>query len=179
MKRAGLSSLGGLVAVALAWTMPWGAVAHAGQTIKVAVFPFGLIDDSQEGATYGQRSDEVERLALSTAALLDHIRADGRYMVMDLSPIAAELRDKLPIHSCNHCEDALARAVGAELAIVATVQKVSNLILNLNLYVRDVSAERITRAMSTDIRGNTDESWLGGVRFLARNRLLVSDEALK
>jgi hypothetical protein len=29
------------------------------------------------------------------------------------------------------------------------------------------------RVMSTDIRGNTDETWLRGIRWLAKNRLLV------
>jgi hypothetical protein len=39
------------------------------------------------------------------------------------------------------------------------VQKVSNLILNINLYMEDVQTGRMEFARSVDIRGNTDESW--------------------
>jgi hypothetical protein len=45
---------------------------------------------------------------------------------------------------------------------------VSNLILNINLEVRSESGVMRYRG-SVDIRGNTDESWLRGVRRLAEN----------
>lgn len=48
------------------------------------------------------------------------------------------------------------------------VQKVSNLILNINLEVRSEAGATRYRG-SVDIRGNTDESWLRGVRRLAEN----------
>ncbi|MGI9387195.1 MAG: DUF2380 domain-containing protein, partial [Methyloligellaceae bacterium] len=53
------------------------------------------------------------------------------------------------------------------------VQKVSNLILNINIIIRDTASSKITRVMSADIRGNTDESWIHGVKWLVRNRLLA------
>ena len=48
------------------------------------------------------------------------------------------------------------------------VQKVSNLILNINVEVRSEAGATRYRG-SVDIRGNTDESWLRGVRRLAEN----------
>jgi len=48
------------------------------------------------------------------------------------------------------------------------VQKVSNLILNINVEVRSEAGAARYRG-SVDIRGNTDESWLRGVRRLAEN----------
>ena len=36
--------------------------------------------------------------------------------------------------NCGGCDMRLARRIGAELAITGTVQKVSNLILNMNIY---------------------------------------------
>ena len=53
--------------------------------------------------------------------------------------------------------------------MTGTVQKVSNLILNINLYVMDADGEE--RAHSADIRGNTDEAWRRGLDWLIRNRL--------
>jgi len=53
------------------------------------------------------------------------------------------------------------------------VQKVSNLFLNINIYLRDVHTGRLIAAMSADLRGNTDESWSRATRYLVRNRLLA------
>jgi len=49
------------------------------------------------------------------------------------------------------------------------VQKVCNLILNLNIEVRDSATDQALYTRSVDIRGNTDESWLRGVRRLVDN----------
>jgi hypothetical protein len=67
----------------------------------------------------------------------------------------------------------LAKSLGAELAVTGTVQKVSNLILNMNIYVRDVSSGDTIAVMSADMRGNTDESWSRTLDWLVRNRLLA------
>ena len=94
------------------------------------------------------------------------------YVVVDETPAAAKIEDAGYLHSCNGCEAKIARDLGAELAITGTVQKVSNLILNINLYVRDAATKKQLRAMSADIRGNTDRSWSRGVTYLVKNRLL-------
>ena len=66
----------------------------------------------------------------------------------------------------------LARGLGADLAAVGWVQKVSNLILNLNLQVRDVATGQMVAAGTVDIRGNTDESWQRGLLYLLDHRIL-------
>jgi hypothetical protein len=38
--------------------------------------------------------------------------------------------------------------------------------------VKDVNTEVMQKVMSADIRGNTDESWMRGLRWLIKNRLL-------
>ena len=52
------------------------------------------------------------------------------------------------------------------------MHKVSNLILSVNVVIRDVSTRERVFASSVDIRGNTDESWLHGIRYILNNRLL-------
>ena len=49
------------------------------------------------------------------------------------------------------------------------VQKVSNLILNINVEVRNVATGGTVYAKSVDMRGNTDEAWLRGARRLVDN----------
>lgn len=149
--------------------------AHA-EPKKIAVFNFDLIDDSQEGEMNGVRADETQRLILISEELRRLMKADGRYELVDMTPIAADIERLRPMYKCNSCEDALARKVGADYLMIGTVQKVSNLILNLNLFVRDVKAEKIIQGMSSDIRSNSDDSWMHGVRWVVKNQLLAEKQ---
>jgi Protein of unknown function (DUF2380) len=53
------------------------------------------------------------------------------------------------------------------------VQQPSNLILSFVVEVTEVNSGRRVRAGQVDIRGNTDETWLRGVRWIVKNRLLA------
>lgn len=139
----------------------------------VAIFPFELIDDSQEGESNGPREDETKRIQSITGELRDLIAKEGRYAPVNLAPFAAEIADKAPLYKCNDCEIDLAKKAGAELAMIGTVQKVSNLILNLNVYIRDVATGERKKTMSVDIRGNTDETWSRSLRYLLKNQLFA------
>jgi hypothetical protein len=160
-----------IAAVALALLLPvqgW----PADETTKVAVFDFELIDTSLEGEVYGPRPDERQRLVLIGDLLRRMLADSNRYAVLDLSPLAAEISEAGHLYGCNGCATRIAAALGAEEAITGTVQKVSNFILNVNLYVWDVQTGSKVRVWSVDVRGNTDESWSRGVSYIVRNRLL-------
>ena len=73
--------------------------------------------------------------------------------------------------SCNGCERDFARRTGANWAAWGTVQKVSNLILSISVYVEDAEAGKMEFVRAVDIRGNT-ESWRHGLDYLLRNYLL-------
>jgi hypothetical protein len=150
-------------------------LTHAGSAFaaqRAAVFDFELIDTSLEGAVHGPRADEQERLARTSDQLRRRLAESERFMVIDIAPVAAEARAS-NLQACGGCDARLARKVGAELAITGTVQKVSNLILNMNIYVRDAETGRPLQEMSADFRGNTDESWSRALDWLLRNRLLA------
>jgi Protein of unknown function (DUF2380) len=147
----------------------------AGRT--VAAFDFELIDTSLEGAVNGPRADEQARLARIGEQLRRRLAESGRFSVIDIAPIAAEARGT-NLYSCGGCETRLAQRIGAELAISGTVQKVSNLILNMTISVRDAASGRLLAAMQADFRGNTDESWSRTVDWLVRNRLLAPEQGV-
>lgn len=172
-------AVGAMIAFGAAVVGPVAAEATKAAPAKVAVFPFELIDDSQEGEVNGVRADQTARLRMITDELIVLMKADGRYVPVDIAPIAADIERESPIHKCHSCEDKLTAKVGAELAVIGTVQKVSNLILNINVYVRDVAKERFLRVESVDLRGNTDESWVRSLRYLVKNRLFVDKETPK
>ena len=160
-----------LVALALAlWAATPGTAAE--EPLSLAVFDFELIDTSLEGEVGGPRDDEQKRLILISDLLRKMLADSGRYEIVDTAPAAAKIEDAGYIHGCNGCDAKIAGELGAERALTGTVQKVSNLILNINLYERDVASGELLRAMSVDIRSNTDKSWSRGVSYLVRNRIL-------
>ena len=150
-----------------------GASAPVGATVpKAAVFDFELVDTSLEGATNGPRADEQARLLRVGDQLRQRLTQSGRFAVVDTAPVAAEAHGS-NLQACGGCDVDFARKLGADLAITGTVQKVSNLILNMNITVRDAITGKPVAAMSADMRGNTDESWTRALDYLVRNRLLA------
>ena len=160
----------------LSLTIVIAALPVAAETRRIAVFNFDLIDDSQEGEMNGVRADETQRLVLISDELRRLLKADGRYEPVDTAPVADDIERLKPMYKCNHCEDDLARKLGVNYVMIGTVQKVSNLILNLNLYVRDVAADKIIQGMSSDIRSTSDDSWMHGVRWVVKNQLLADKQ---
>jgi hypothetical protein len=143
-----------------------------GDAQSVAVFNFELIDTSLEGAIRGGRADDQDRLARLSDQLRQLLRHSCQFSLVDLTPIANEAQAS-NLQACGGCDMRFAQRIGAKLAITGTVQKVSNLILNMNIYVRDASSGATIAAMSADMRGNTDESWSRTLDWLVRNRLLA------
>ena len=93
-------------------------------------------------------------------------------MVVDVAPVSARAHAQ-NLQACGGCDATLAREAGADVAVTGTVQKVSNLILNLNIYLHDAKDDRLLQSMSADFRGNTDESWARALSYLIRNKLLA------
>lgn len=182
-----LSTLVWVLALAAVLSTSGAGFAPAADAPRLLLFPFELIDATQNqsmigigppmGLPSGPSQAERERLATITRALEKRIADDGRYALADRTPIAADLEAKSPIAKCNGCEDDLAAKVGADLAIVATVEKLSDLLFNFNLYLRDVKSQKLTAVMSTTIQGSTDEAWLRGIRYLAERKLLTAGDA--
>ena len=171
MRPLGLINLAAGLVLFAALCGPWTTLA-AETEIAAAIFDFELIDSSLEGETSGVRPDETARLKLISDQLREQLAGSGRYRVVDLAPAADKIEDAGYIHGCNGCDAAIARTLGARIAFTGTVQKVSNLILNINIHMRDASTGKSLGGYSADIRGNTDQSWSRGVSYLVRNRIL-------
>lgn len=146
--------------------------AAAAEPVKAAVYEFDLIDTSLEGEMNGPRADEQERLAKMSGILKQHMRESGRYEIVDVSPLADQIA-RVNLQGCNGCDAGFAEKLGADIAVTGTVQKVSNLILNINIYVRDADSRKLLHSMSADIRSNTDHSWRRGLEWLIEHRLLT------
>jgi hypothetical protein len=138
-----------------------------------AVFAFELDDTSLQGEMRGLDAGDSARLDRLDQQLREALAQSGRY-----APIAVPTDPGQPSWwTCDGCEVDPARKVGAKVSVIGWVQKVSNLILNINIVMRDVATGQRIAAGSVDIRGDTDESWTRGLSYLLRNRLLGSPSA--
>ena len=151
------------------------SAAAAGEPRTVAVFDFELVDTSLDGELQGTRPEELARLGMVGDLVRERLGASGAYRLVDTDPAAAAVARAGRLRTCNGCELRIAADLGAELALVGWVQKVSNLILNVNMVMREVATGRLVGGGSVDIRGNTDESWSRGAAYLVRHRLPEAD----
>jgi hypothetical protein len=138
-----------------------------------AVFAFELDDTSLQGEMSGHDAGDLARLGQLDVQLRDGLAHSGRY-----TPVAIGTDPGEPSWwTCDGCEVEPARKAGAKVSVIGWVQKVSNLILNINIVVRDVATGQRIAAGSVDIRGDTDQSWTHGMSFLLRNRIFAGDGA--
>ncbi len=151
--------------------LAWMPSAEAASPPRVAIFDFELVDTSLEGSINGPRADEQARLKRLGPQLRKKLSESGKFQVVDIAPVEKEALAS-NLQACGGCDVSMAKKLGADLSMTGTVQKVSNLILNINIYIHDVETGKLITSMSADFRGNTDESWSRALDYLIRNRLL-------
>ena len=142
---------------------------------KVAFFGLHLLDESLQTQTNGPDPAEMERLH----GLDEMIRTrftDGGYTLMDLSPIQDQLDRVVNPAKCYGCDTRMAAELGADFALVGEVQKVSNLILTMNLQLRDAQTGETVKGRVVDIRANTDEAWQRGMRYILKTAFFNGEE---
>ncbi|MBC7152506.1 MAG: DUF3280 domain-containing protein [Rhizobium sp.] len=143
------------------------------QGAKFAFLGMTFIDTSTEGAYDGERPDQTARTRLLEETTRQRLRDEG-FVVLDNQPIADELAGTTNPADCYGCELRMAERLGADYVLVGEVQKVSNLILSMNLVLRDVKSGEALRALAVDIRSNTDQSWLRGLNYIFKNHFFKS-----
>jgi hypothetical protein len=165
MPTAPIAWLAFLAALALA------TIGHGAETPqRIAFFGVTFLNTSPEETT----PDEMRRLTALEARLQEAIAQSGRYAFVDTAPVADRAAHYGNLAQCNGCDARLAVELDADLALTGVVQKTSNLILSISIYIREARTGALVGGGSADIRGNTDESWARGIDYLLRNRLLGS-----
>jgi hypothetical protein len=119
---------------------------------------------------------ERARLLRTGDEFTQQLAASGRFKIVQIpEAVRAKITKGQPIGECGACEIDYGRALGADLVAWIRVQKVSNLILNMNVYIADVRSGRTVLTKSVDLRGNTEESWSRSLKYLVKNSVLTED----
>ena len=153
--------------------VPAAAAAPSDPPKSVALLNVQFLND--HGDLEPTTSAEQARLALIGSLFKAKLEASGRYKFVSIpAAAAAKIAAGPEIGACGGCEFDYGKELGADTAAWIVVQKVSDLILNINVYMADVAAKKMAFVHSVDIRGNTDESWTHGLTYLVKNYLLAA-----
>ena len=138
---------------------------------SAAVFPFEIFDTSGEQSSAGRDA----RLEMATRVLAESLAKSELFSPVDLTPLAAEVKATSPRYNCGNCF--LPVAAGAAVAVVPFVHKVSTLITTMDIWIFDVATGDVIVHASGQIRGDTDDAYAHGVRFLVKNRIVDTKNA--
>ena len=146
----------------------WAVVASAETPQKVAFFGITLLNTSMEAISEAEEA----RRAAAEAQIVAAMEGSGKFVFVDTAPVAQKADLFANLAQCNGCDAGFAKDLGADLAMTGEFQKTSNLILSFTLYLREAETGALVGGGSADIRGNTDDSWARGVRYILKNRIL-------
>jgi Protein of unknown function (DUF2380) len=158
-----------------------GSEAAAAPLRSIAVVDCTLIDDNAAYNDADTNRIQQARIGMISNDLRGQLRDRQLYRVADNAPASsmiATFSASQEMDACNGCELQVGRKLGVDRVGVCWVQKVSNLIININLRVEDVATGKAVFQRSVDIRGNTDLSWQRGVKALV-DRLADDAEATR
>ncbi|MGC3939789.1 DUF3280 domain-containing protein [Roseobacter sp. EG26] len=142
---------------------------------KVAFFGLTLLDTSLQTTELGQDPAELERLAAVEKIIADRFEQEG-YVLLELDPVRKDIDRYVNLAKCYGCDTRIATKLGADFALVGEVQKTSNLILSMNLQLRAADTGELVKGGVVEIRGNNDESWYRGMRYILKNRFFVREK---
>ena len=168
----GVAALLALTFVAIGDRSTAAAPALADPVTTVALLGVQFLNDHEdlEPTTDAERA----RLASIEKLFKSELEASGRFRFVAIpADAAAKIAAEREIGNCGGCEFDYGKQYGADDVAWIVVQKVSDLILNINVYMADVASRKLKFVHSVDIRGNTDESWARGLSYLVKNYLLA------
>ena len=120
---------------------------------------------------------ERARMTAIETQLKTALEGTGKYIFVPMTAdVQTDISKGQQVSECGGCEIDYGKRLGAETIAWVRVQKISNLIMNMNVYIADVATGRVTFQHSVDVRSNTDESWSRSMAYLVTNYLLPTIE---
>ena len=158
-----------LITITAALTGPV-ALAQGQPSATLAVLGFELVDDQPDPARTVQLQS---RLTAITKQLERGLQERSLYRVIDIATaqdlITLQRERNEFLYRCSNCLVEVGQRLDTRLIAVGWVQRVSELILNINVSVLDSQTGAEVLSKSVDLRGNTDETWQRGINFMLRD----------
>jgi hypothetical protein len=144
-------------------------------SIRLAVFPFELVDFSA-GAAYTPPDDiDREQLRLSTEEARRLIANSERYKLVDSDAVDDEAAKAGKLHDCGGCEAKIAAGLHADQSMIGIVTRISRTDYAVTYKIRDAQSGALVDVQQTDLRAGANSAWSRGARWLIQRRLLEKE----
>ena len=146
--------------------------AIAAAPVKIAVFPFELMDLSA-AAPY-VAPDDIDRvqLRLSTEEARRLIAESGRYQLVDVGPVNGQIAKAGQLRDCEGCETGIAAGLATDQSMIGIVTRITRMEYAVTYKIRDIRSGALVDVQQTDLRMGANVAWSRGTRWLIERRLL-------
>ena len=155
----------------------WLGAAPAGAADRPKII---MLDPQYDASASASETPETEqadraRLALIADRLKQRMAASGVYEVIDAPDVAEEI-NAYTLGACGRCALMLGRKAGADQVLVLNIQKISALLINLQVFVYGVADGATLAGGVSVIHSNGDDDWRRAMDKLAERRLGLPKE---
>ena len=153
------------------------AVADAAETaapspVKIAVFPFELVDFSAAAPFVPADDIDREQLRLSTEEARRLIAQSGRYQLVDTGAATEQMAKAGQLRDCEGCEAGIAAGLAADQSMIGIVTRITRTEFAVAYKIRDARSGALVDVQQTDLRMGANVAWSRGARWLIERRLL-------
>lgn len=148
-----------------------GAVIAA-SPVKIAVFPFELVDFSAAASYVPPDDIDREQLRLSTEEARRLIAESGRYQLVDVGAANEQVAKAGQLRDCDGCEAGIAAGLAADQSMIGIVTRITRTEYAVTYKIRDARSGSLLDVQQTDLRMGANVAWSRGARWLIQRRLL-------
>jgi len=146
--------------------------ANATSPVKIAVFPFELVDFSAAASYVPPDDIDREQLRLSTEEARRLIAESGRYQLVDVGAANERVAKAGQLRDCDGCEAAIAAGLAADQSMIGIVTRITRTEYAVTYKIRDARSGALVDVQQTDLRMGANVAWSRGARWLIQRRLL-------
>lgn len=149
-----------------------GVAASADPPIKLAVFPFELLDFSGGGGLVPEDDRDRADLYEATVDVRKLLSGSGRYSIVDTDNVDAPEAKAHELNKCNGCDAAIAKKLGADQSMVGIVTRITRTDYAVTYKIRNAQTGALVDVEQSDLRIGANYSWPIGAVALVKGRLL-------
>ncbi|MCX7900584.1 MAG: DUF3280 domain-containing protein [Methylocystis sp.] len=155
------------ILAAITIATPFAAHAETLTGKRLLVLGFDMLDTSQEPVD--QRADHERRLARLRDDVAAGLAAKRVYEIVDRAPSEKALVETLArtyLRTCNGCDIEFGRQTSADFVLLGQVNKVSTLIMSMDVTIKSVKLGQPLYSQRFDFRGDNDKAWERATKYV-------------
>jgi Protein of unknown function (DUF2380) len=152
--------------------LPVSTIAATPDPVKLAIFDFEFEDMSAAAKAGEVAPADSQYLAEVTSSVRDLFEKSGQYSLVDVGAADAAEAKARSLRTCDGCDAAIARQLGAEQSFVGVVKRITRTEYTVRYQIRDASTGAVLSSADSGLRMGADYSWTRGAVRLIKDQLL-------